>query len=150
MQYNPLLLLILLSAPNNTSKKEGKLSKLSRNCTAHTINYWMLWLLWLINARMCVTGRMYWKSKLARACGVLAVDCWQWRSGHVFPPSRPFLGAPWRPFWILMAVRRCRQFGGAELQAVQCCRRCGIAGGEQVPPSPSRWQSSINKFPLLY
>ena len=25
------------------------------------------------------------------------------------------------------------------LQAVQCCRWCGVAGGEQVPPLPLGW-----------
>ena len=29
--------------------------------------------------------------------------------------------------------------GGYVLQAVQRCRRCGVAGGERVPPSPLGW-----------
>ena len=36
----------------------------------------------------------------------------------------PILG-PCRPFWIKRAVR--------------CCRRCGVAGGERVPPAPLGW-----------
>ena len=32
---------------------------------------------------------------------------------------------PRRPFWIKQAVR--------------CCRRCGVAGGERVPPAPLGW-----------
>ena len=32
---------------------------------------------------------------------------------------------PSQPFWIKRAVR--------------CCRRCSIAGGERVPPSPLGW-----------
>ena len=41
---------------------------------------------------------------------------------HTFPDPVGHFGAPWRPFWILQAVWR--------------CRRCGVAGGERVPPSP--------------
>ena len=26
--------------------------------------------------------------------------------------------------------------GGEVLQALRCCRRCGVAGGERVPPAP--------------
>ena len=42
----------------------------------------------------------------------------------------------------LQAVRHCRRCGiagGAALQAVRRCRRCGVAGGERVPPSPLGW-----------
>ena len=38
-----------------------------------------------------------------------------------FPDPVRHFGAPWRPFWILQAVRR--------------CRRCGVAGSERVPPA---------------
>ena len=39
------------------------------------------------------------------------------------------LSRPRRPFWGPLA-------GGAALQAVRRCRRCGVAGGERVPPAP--------------
>ena len=39
-----------------------------------------------------------------------------------FPDPVRHFWAPWRPFWILQAVRR-----------------CGVAGSEQVPPSPLGW-----------
>ena len=42
-----------------------------------------------------------------------------------FPDPVGNVWAPWRPFWILQVVRR--------------CRRCGISGGEQGPPSPLVW-----------
>ena len=29
--------------------------------------------------------------------------------------------------------------GGEVLQAVRCCRRCGVAGGGGVPPAPLGW-----------
>ena len=84
---------------------------------------------------------------LARACGVPAVGgrcsggrllaMMQWPlfssdfSSFFFPffftfpdPVHHF-GAPWRPFSILQAVRR--------------CRRCCVAGGQRAPPSPLGW-----------
>ena len=42
-----------------------------------------------------------------------------------FPDPVGHFGAPWRPYWILQAVWR--------------CRRCGVAGGERVPPLPLGW-----------
>ena len=44
-----------------------------------------------------------------------------------FPDPVSHFWAHWRPFWILQAVRR--------------CRRCGVAGGERVPPAPLGWYS---------
>ena len=55
--------------------------------------------------------------KLLRTPKNLGVD--------TFPDPVGHFGAPWRPFWILQAVRR--------------CRRCGVAGGQRAPPSPLGW-----------
>ena len=127
-----------------------------------------LWILSIIINKYSLTFIVtFIHTLLMRACGVpavgvLAVDCWQWGSGHYnhssspsfFPPIfsifffsvatfshrrsaqikkliqwkllrtqkklgvdtftdpvRHF-GAPWRPFWILQAVRRCGVAGG--------------------------------------
>ena len=50
--------------------------------------------------------------KLFKMANNLGIDPFQDPVGH--------FGGPWRPFWILQAVWR--------------CRRCGVAGGERVPP----------------
>ena len=34
--------------------------------------------------------------------------------------------------------------GGEVLQAVRCCRWCGVAGGERVPPAPLGWYNKRN------
>ena len=47
---------------------------------------------------------------------------------YTFPDPVSHFGAPWQLFWILQAVRFCRQ--------------CGVAGGERVPPSPLGWYFS--------
>ena len=107
-------------------------------------------------------GTSVWRSSGCCLGGVVrAVDCWQMTKWplfssvfsffppfFLFPPSRPFLieavlgsknlfcesclecpqtRTP-RPFWIKWAVR--------------CCRRCGFAGGEPVPPAPLGWYFS--------
>ena len=46
-----------------------------------------------------------------------------------FPDPVGHFGAPWQPYWILHAVRRCRQGG--------------VAGGERVPPSPLGWYYNV-------
>ena len=43
-----------------------------------------------------------------------------------------------RPFWGPLAA--ILDFvGSAALQAVRRCRRCGVAGGDRVPPLPLGW-----------
>ena len=109
------------------------------------------------------------RQKLAQACGVPAVDCWQWRRGHYFHPYFLFFprrvdllchfGAPWRPFWILQAVRRCRRLASTPFAArlvfisalrtplhsalasglsVQCIGLSRITDNRKIVP-PCRW-----------
>ena len=53
---------------------------------------------------------------------------------HPFPDPVGHLGSPGGYFGLL-------RFSWKEWsnQAVRCCRRCGVAGGERVPPSPLGW-----------
>ena len=44
------------------------------------------------------------------------------------------LSRPRRPFWVLQALWRCRWWG-----ITRWCSIAGVAGGEQVPPSPRGW-----------
>ena len=52
------------------------------------------------------------------------------RGRHISRPRRPF----WGPLAAILDFA-----GGAALQAVRHCRRCGVAGSERVPPSPLGW-----------
>ena len=61
---------------------------------------------------------------------------------RLFSDPVSHFGAPWQPFWILQAVRRCRRCGvagGAGLQAVWRCRHWGVAGCERVSLAPLGW-----------
>ena len=104
------------------------------------------------------------KELLGRACGVLAVgvravDCLHWRSGQYFHQSFHFSSvatfshrrsARIKKLIYQKLLRMPKNLGedtspdpvghfGAQWQAVRRCRRCGVAGGERVPPAPLGW-----------